>query len=140
MIGHITNIIKRGVIIMDVVNYTDFRKSLAKYIDKVDTDKGPILITRQNAKPTVLMSLEEFNSYEETLHLLSSPTNAKRLRRSIADAKAGRLIEREIDAKDMPLTFDDEVDAGYYLGRKTRGRTISTGTEPVKRKSNRSVS
>ena len=53
MIGHITNIIKRGVIIMDVVNYTDFRKSLAKYIDKVDTDKGPILITRQNAKPTV---------------------------------------------------------------------------------------
>jgi antitoxin YefM len=111
MIGHITNIIKRGVIIMDVVNYTDFRKSLAKYIDKVDTDKGPILITRQNAKPTVLMSLEEFNSYEETLHLLSSPTNAKRLRRSIADAKAGRLIEREIDTKDIPLTFDDEVGA-----------------------------
>lgn len=96
---------------MDVVNYTDFRKNLAKYIDKVDTDKGPILITRQNAKPTVLMSLEEFNSYEETLHLLSSPTNAKRLRSSIADAKAGRLIEREIDSKDMPLTFDDKVDA-----------------------------
>ena len=111
MIDHITNIIKCGVTIMDVVNYTDFRKSLAKYIDKVDTDKGPILITRQNAKPTVLMSLEEFNSYEETLHLLSSTTNAKRLRRSIADAKAGRLIEREIDSKDIPLTFVDEVDA-----------------------------
>lgn len=97
---------------MDVVNYTDFRKSLAKYIDKVDTDKGPILITRQNAKPTVLMSLEEFNSYEETLHLLSSPTNAKRLRRSIAQAKAGRLVERDIDdSEDVPLAFDDEVDA-----------------------------
>ncbi|MGP9668888.1 type II toxin-antitoxin system Phd/YefM family antitoxin [Psychrobacter sp. AOP31-A1-22] len=91
---------------MDVVNYTDFRKNLAKYIDKVGTDKSPILITRQNAKPTVLMSLEEFNSYEETLHLLSSPTNAKRLRRSIVDAKASRLIEREIDTKDVPLTFD----------------------------------
>ena len=106
MIGHITNINERGVTIMDVVNYTDFRKNLAKYIDKVDTDKSPILITRQNAKPTVLMSLEEFNSYEETLHLLSSPTNAKRLRRSIVDAKASRLIEREIDTKDVPLTFD----------------------------------
>ena len=104
MIGHITNINERGVTIMHVVNYTDFRKNLAKYIDKVDSDKSPILITRQNAKPTVLMSLEEFNSYEETLHLLSSPTNAKRLRRSIADAKAGRLIEREIDTKDVPLT------------------------------------
>ena len=57
---------------MDVVNYTDFRR-LAKYIDKVDTDKSPIMITRQNAKPAVLMSLEEFNSYEETLHLLKAP-------------------------------------------------------------------
>ena len=111
MTVNITNIIKLGVTIMDVVNYTDFRKSLAKYIDKVDTDKGPILITRQNAKPTVLMSLEEFNSYEETLHLLSSPTNAKRLRRSISDAKAGRLIDREIDTEDTSLSFDDEVDA-----------------------------
>ena len=96
---------------MDVVNYTDFRKSLEKYIDKVDSDKRPVLITRQNAKPTVLMSLEEFNSYEETLHLLSSPANATRLRRSISDAKAGRLIERDIDTEDAPLTLDDEVDA-----------------------------
>ena len=71
------------------------------------------MITRQNAKPAVLMSLEEFNSYEETLHLLKSPTNAKRLRRSIADAKAGRLIERDsdINTDDALLTCDDEVDA-----------------------------
>ena len=102
---------KHGVIVIDVVNYTDFRKGLAKYIDKVDTDKSPIVINRQSAKPAVLMSLEEFNSYEETLHLLKSPTNAKRLRRSIADAKAGRLIEHDINTDDALLTCDDEVDA-----------------------------
>lgn len=96
---------------MDVVNYTDFRKGLAKYIDKVHTDKGPIVITRQNSKPTVLMSLEEFNSYEETLHLLSSPTNAKRLRRSIASAKAGQLIEHDIVEDDSELLSDDEANA-----------------------------
>lgn len=93
---------------MDVVNYTDFRKGLSKFIDKVDTDKGPILITRQNSKPAVLMSLEEYNSYEETLHLLSSPTNAKRLRRSIADAKAGRITERNINIDE---TSEEEADA-----------------------------
>ena len=93
---------------MDVVNYTDFRKGLSKFIDKVDTDKGPILITRQNSKPAVLMSLEEYNSYEETLHLLSSPTNAKRLRRSIADAKAGRITERNIDIDEIS---EEEADA-----------------------------
>lgn len=96
---------------MDVVNYTDFRKGLAKFIDKVHTDKGPILITRQNSKPAVLMSLEEFNSYEETLHLLSSAANAKRLRHSIADAKAGRLIKRDLVTDDSELSSDDEVNA-----------------------------
>lgn len=96
---------------MDVINYTDFRKGLAKFIDKVHTDKGPIVITRQNSKPTVLMSLEEFNSYEETLHLLSSPTNAKRLRRSIASAKAGQLIEHDIVEDDSELLSDDEANA-----------------------------
>lgn len=95
---------------MDVVNYTDFRKGLSKFIDKVDTDKGPILITRQNSKPAVLMSLEEYNSYEETLHLLSSPANAKRLRRSIADAKAGRITERNIDI-DENSEEEEEADA-----------------------------
>lgn len=97
--------------IMDVINYTDFRKGLAKFIDKVHTDKVPIVITRQNSKPTVLMSLEEFNSYEETLHLLSSSTNAKRLRRSISEAKAGRLIEHDIVTDDSKLLSDDEGDA-----------------------------
>ena len=96
---------------MDVINYTDFRKGLAKFIDKVHTDKGPIVITRQNSKPTVLMSLEEFNSYEETLHLLSSPTNAKRLRRSIASAKAGQLIEHDIVEDNSELLSDDEANA-----------------------------
>lgn len=96
---------------MDVVNYTDFRKGLSKFIDKVDTDKGPILITRQNSKPAVLMSLEEYNSYEETLHLLSSPANAKRLRRSIADAKAGRITERNINIDESELTSGEEADA-----------------------------
>lgn len=94
---------------MDVVNYTDFRKGLSKFIDKVDTDKGPILITRQNSKPAVLMSLEEYNSYEETLHILSSPANAKRLRRSIADAKAGRVTERDIIDEDE--IAEEEIDA-----------------------------
>ncbi len=97
---------------MNVINYTDFRKELAKFIDKVHSDKGPIIITRQNSKPTVLMSLEEFNSYEETLHLLSSPNNAKRLRRSISEAKSGKIIEHDIidvDTDHLDTPADEEV-------------------------------
>lgn len=72
---------------MDFVSYTDFRKGVGKFLDKVNDDKSPLLITRQNSKSVVLMSLKEFNSYEETLYLLSSSKNTERLKRSIADTK-----------------------------------------------------
>lgn len=81
---------------MEVMSFTDLRKNLADAMDKVLSDKNPLVITRQNSEPMVLISLKDFNAYEETAHLLSSPANAQRLRRSIADAKAGRAKERDL--------------------------------------------
>jgi antitoxin YefM len=43
-----------------------------------------------------LMPLGEFNSWKETLYLLSSPVNAAQLRRSIAEAEAGQAQKREL--------------------------------------------
>lgn len=40
------------------------------------------------------MSLEEFNSWQETLHLLSNPANAEHLRHSLQEAREG--TEREL--------------------------------------------
>jgi len=42
------------------------------------------------------MSLDEFNSWQETLYLLSNPANAEHLRESIAQAKMGKTQEREL--------------------------------------------
>ena len=81
---------------MDYVNYTDFRKNLAGLLDKVNDDCAPILITRQNGKPAVLMSLDDFRSYDETAYLLASPENAKRLYESIEDMEAGNGIQRDL--------------------------------------------
>ena len=44
----------------------------------------------------VMMSLEDFNSMEETMYLLSSPKNAQRLMESIAQIKAGKAQIREL--------------------------------------------
>jgi len=38
----------------------------------------------------------EVNSWQETLYLLSNPANAEHLRQSIAEAQAGRKMEREL--------------------------------------------
>jgi antitoxin YefM len=54
------------------------------------------MITRQNAAPVVMMSLEDYEAIEETLYLLRSPANSVRLTRSIADIEAGRVTEHEI--------------------------------------------
>ena len=42
------------------------------------------------------MPLAELEGLRETLHLLSSPANAERLRQSIAQANAGELEEHEL--------------------------------------------
>ena len=42
---------------METINYSAFRARLASALDKVNEDQKPLLITRQNGKPAVLMSL-----------------------------------------------------------------------------------
>jgi antitoxin YefM len=42
------------------------------------------------------MPLEEFNSWQETLYLLSNPANAEHLLESIAQAKMGKTQKREL--------------------------------------------
>jgi antitoxin YefM len=42
-----------------------------------------------------MISLAEYESLEETLHLLRDPANAERLLQSIAEAEAAQLVEHD---------------------------------------------
>jgi antitoxin YefM len=82
---------------MQVTSYSELRRNLAAALDRVSADREPLVITRDRGKPAaVLMSLEEFASYEETRHLLRSPVNAKRLREAIAELDGGRGVEKSL--------------------------------------------
>lgn len=81
---------------MEVMTYSAFRKDLAHALDKVTEDRNPVLITRQSGEPAVLMSLKDYNAYEETAYLLSSPKNAQRLRKSLTNARTGNLIQKDL--------------------------------------------
>lgn len=74
---------------MDTVTYSHFRSHLAKVLDRVNDDHVPVLITRQNGKPAIVMSVEDFKSYEETAYLMASPRNAQRLNEAIAEVERG---------------------------------------------------
>jgi len=79
---------------MDTMSYSAFRSHLANTLDRVNDDHKPILITRQNGKPAVVMSLEDFQAYEETAYLMASPKNAERLNQAIAEVEAGKIVQR----------------------------------------------
>ena len=78
---------------MDAIRYSNFRSHLAETLDKVNEDHVPIMITRQNGKPAVIISLEDFKSYEETAYLMASPKNATRLNQAIAEIEAGKTVQ-----------------------------------------------
>ncbi len=82
---------------METVSYSELRQKLKAHMDRVCADHAPLLVTRQSGEPVVMLSLAEYESLEETLHLLGDPANAERLLRSIAQAEAGQLVEHDID-------------------------------------------
>ena len=81
---------------MNVCSFTDLREHLRDRLDQVHQTKVPLLVTRQNAAPAVILDKEEYDSIMETLHLLRHPANATRLLSSIAAADAGRMTAREL--------------------------------------------
>lgn len=81
------------------VSYTDLRQNLSRYMDQAIENRELITVTRQNGKGNVvILSEEEFEGWQETVHLLRSPANAKRLLRSIRAAQDENLQERELVA------------------------------------------
>jgi len=81
---------------MTVINYTEARNNLKSVLDGVVNDADYTIINRRDAEDTVVMSLEYFNSMQETLYLLRSPNNAEHLRKSIAQYRDGKVKEREL--------------------------------------------
>lgn len=80
---------------MNAITYTTARENLARTIEKVVSDRDPVIITKKNDMSVVMMSLDDYESLQETAHLLRSPTNARRLLESISELEKGKGIERE---------------------------------------------
>ena len=81
---------------MLAANYTEFRTRLKKFLDTVEFDNETLIIKRSSGKGTVMISLDEYNSIMETVHLLSSKANADRLYDSIRQMKAGDTVNEKL--------------------------------------------
>ena len=81
---------------MKAITSNQAKKKLDELIDQVVLDVEPTIVCNEEGKQVVLMSLDEFNSWQETIYLLSNPANAEHLMESIKQAKSGNKSERQL--------------------------------------------
>ncbi len=81
---------------MTAITYTAARENLASTMDRVCTDHDPVIITRNRDQAVVMLSLEDYESLQETTYLLRSPANARRLLSSIDSLNKGKTIKKSV--------------------------------------------
>jgi len=82
---------------MIAANYSEFRTDLKAYLDSVEDNNETLIIKRKTGKGAVIISLDEYNSMMETMHLLSSKKNADRLYESMQQLKSGKTVRPKLD-------------------------------------------
>ncbi len=82
--------------IMRAMTYTEAREKLSETIERVCEDHAPVTITKRRDRAVVLVSLEDYESLQETSYLLRSPRNARRLLKSIREIEEGKGKERKL--------------------------------------------
>jgi antitoxin YefM len=71
---------------------TNLETLIARIVDDVE----PAIVRAESGQSVVMLSLDEYNAWQETLYLLSTPANAETLRSSIAEDKAGYRTEKDL--------------------------------------------
>ncbi len=81
---------------MQTLTVSETRANLKAVLDRVVADRAPVQIVRPKGENVVMISESEWEGMQETLHLMASPANAKRLLDGIARMNAGEGEEHEL--------------------------------------------
>ena len=79
---------------MRAISYTTARNNLASTMKQVCEDHIPVIVTRKKNEAVIMMSLEDYESLNETAYLMQSPKNARRLKNSMEELNSGNGKER----------------------------------------------
>ena len=81
---------------MNALTYTHTRQHLADVMRLVNDDHAPVVVTSQRGKSVVIMSLDDYQSLEETAYLMRNQAGAQRLLKSIDELRNGGGINGEL--------------------------------------------
>ena len=75
---------------MKTATVTEFRQNTKEHLREIEADQDILILTRpvNNGKKSdfVVLTLDQYESMEETAHLLSSPANAEKLSQGLKEA------------------------------------------------------
>jgi antitoxin YefM len=85
---------------MKVMTMSESRANYAATLDAVIDDQEEVLITRPGREGVVMVSQREYESMRETLYLMASPVNRRRLSEAVARLEAGGGAVHELADED----------------------------------------
>ena len=92
---------------MGYVGYTELRRNLAEHLDRVESDRAELVVSRRNREDLAIIPLAELESLRETLHLLGTPANAARLKTMLVGYAAKISVPLHYDGERNPYFFAD---------------------------------
>ncbi len=95
---------------INVTTFSEARANLKSVMDRVVEDHVPIVISRRKADAVVMMSLSDWNGWQETAYLNSTEANRKALDESIAQLNAGQIVETEFGADGLVSRVSDAAE------------------------------
>lgn len=81
---------------MKVVNYTEFRNNLSKILNVVNDDGDIVIVSGRKGKNVVVISLDEYNSTQETLYLTGTKANRQKLDEAIEEMNERKYLRRKL--------------------------------------------
>lgn len=92
------------------ISYTQARANLTDTLNDVEDNRSIVVIRRKGRPGVALIAEDELTSLMETVHLLRSPTNAKRLFEAIEEVQSGNYeITNDIHALAEELGLEQEA-------------------------------
>lgn len=83
---------------MKTASVSEFRQNLKEHLQSIEDDQDILILSGPKNKGFVVLTLEQYEAMEETAHLLSTPTNARRLAKSIKEVE-----EKKFKIKNLKL-------------------------------------
>ena len=92
----------------EVTNSTDARNGFFKLLERVAENNEVFIVNRRDGENVAIISESDLKSLVETVYLLRSPANGRRLLAAIDESRSGKIQPQTIDELKQELGIDGE--------------------------------